>query len=97
MGRHPPGPGWHAPAALGVDEAFSVDELDARLARLLKPAHGVVPVRRARRTRKPGGRLAAEGARATRKSARASPTAQRDLCGVLDEMRLFKDAHEIDR
>jgi Xaa-Pro aminopeptidase len=84
-----------APAHLGVDAAWSVAELDQRLPKLLenrRPSGTRSP-----RTRgwKPGGRLAATraGPRALR---RVVPRAQHDLCAILDEMRLIKDAHEQD-
>jgi Xaa-Pro aminopeptidase len=85
-----------APAALGVDEAFSVDELDARLARLLENRHTVwfpFAVHAGLESRVDGW---LQKVRARVRYGALCPDAQRDLCGVLDEMRLFKDAHEID-
>ena len=85
-----------APDALGVDEAFPVTELDQRLPRLLEnrdtvwfpfATHDGLEARIS-------GWLTTVRARA--RMGALCPEAQRDLCGVLDEMRLFKDAHEQD-
>jgi Xaa-Pro aminopeptidase len=85
-----------APAALGVDEAFAVDELDARLPRLLEnrtvvwypfAIHGGLAPRI-------DGWL--QKVRARVRHGALAPDAQRDLCAILDEMRLVKDAHELD-
>ena len=85
-----------AVGTLGVDDAVSVAELDTRLPRLLEnrdavwfpfATHGGLETRI-------DGWLSKVRAR-VRMGAMA-PEQQRDLCGPLDEMRLFKDAHEID-
>ena len=85
-----------APAELGVDEAFAVDELDARLPRLLEnrtvvwypfAIHGGLAPRI-------DGWL--QKVRARVRHGALAPDAQRDLCAILDEMRLVKDAHELD-
>ena len=85
-----------APAALGVDEAYPIDELDAQLPRAAgEPATRLVPVRR---PRGPATRASTAGSAAVRARACATaslcPQQQRDLCPLLDEMRLVKDAHE---
>jgi Xaa-Pro aminopeptidase len=85
-----------APATLGVDEAFAITELDQRLPQLLEnrasvwfpfATHDGLPARI-------DGWLQTVRARA--RLGVLAPEAQRDLCAVLDEMRLFKDAHELD-
>ena len=84
-----------APAALGVDEAHGVDELELRLPKMLEnrasvwfpfAAHDGLPARI-------DGWLRQVRARA--RLGALAPDAQRDLCAVLDEMRLIKDAHEL--
>ena len=84
-----------APAALGVDEAFSVAELDARLPRLLENTRTVwYPfATHAGLESRIDGWL--QKVRARVRYGALAPEAQRDLCTVLDEMRLFKDAHEL--
>jgi Xaa-Pro aminopeptidase len=85
-----------APAALGVDEAHSIDELDRRLPRLLENRDAVwypFATHKGLETRVDGW-LAAVRARV--RMGALCPEQQRDLCGPLDEMRLFKDAHEQD-
>ena len=83
-----------APAALGVDEAYPVTELDTRLPRLLEnrravwfpfAIHAGLPAR-------VDGWL--QQVRARVRYGALCPGEQRDLCGVLDELRLIKDAHE---
>jgi len=85
-----------APGALGVDEAWSVHELDVRLPKLLENRSQVwYPF-----ATHAGLETQVDGwLRQVRARARFGvicPEAQRDLCVPLDEMRLFKDAHEID-
>ncbi|MEY4978089.1 MAG: hypothetical protein RLZZ352_359 [Pseudomonadota bacterium] len=83
-----------APAHLGVDQAFSVAELDERLPRLLENRqtlwypfathaglHGRID-----------GWL--QTVRARVRYGALCPQVQQDLCSLLDEMRLIKDAHE---
>lgn len=85
-----------APAALGVDAAFAVGELDAQLPKLMENRDAVWypfaihPGLEARM----GGWL--NQVRARVRYGALCPEQQRDLCGVLDEMRLIKDAHEQD-
>lgn len=84
-----------AVAALGVQQAFSFDDLETRLPRLLENQHAVwYPF-----ATHAGLAAQVEGwLGQVRNRARAgalTPTVQRDLCELLDEMRLVKDAHEI--
>jgi Xaa-Pro aminopeptidase len=85
-----------APAALGVDEAFGVEELDQRLPKLLENRAAVwYPfATHAGLHERIDGWLGQVRARA--RQGALTPETQRDLCAVLDEMRLFKDAHELD-
>ena len=85
-----------APAALGVDAAHSVDELNALMPKLLEnrasvwypfAIHDGLEVRIA-------GWL--NQVRARVRYGALCPERQHDLCAVLDEMRLVKDAHEQD-
>lgn len=85
-----------APAALGVDAAHSVDDLNALLPKLLEnrasvwypfAIHDGLEVRIA-------GWL--NQVRARVRYGALCPERQHDLCTVLDEMRLVKDAHEQD-
>jgi Xaa-Pro aminopeptidase len=85
-----------APAALGVDEAFSVAELDQRLPKLLEN-RAVVWYPFATHAGLEGridGWL--QKVRARVRYGALCPESQRDLCALLDEMRLVKDAHELD-
>ncbi len=85
-----------APAMLGVDAAHAVGELDAQLPKLMENRDAVWypfaihPGLEAR----VGGWL--NQVRARVRYGALCPEQQRDLCGVLDEMRLIKDAHEQD-
>jgi Xaa-Pro aminopeptidase len=85
-----------APAALGVDAAYSVDELETRMPALLDGRDAVwfpFATHKGLETRVDGwlGAL-----RARVRYGTLTPEQQRDLCGPLDEMRLVKDAHEQD-
>ena len=85
-----------APGTLAVDEAVSVAELDARLPRLLENRGTVwytFATHAGLETRVDGW---LSKVRARVRMGALVPEQQRDLCGPLDEMRLFKDAHEID-
>ena len=85
-----------APAALGVDAAHSVKELDAQLPKLLENRDAVwfpFAIHEGLESRV-GGWL--NQVRARVRYGALCPEQQRDLCAVLDEMRLFKDAHEQD-
>ncbi|QHI98801.1 M24 family metallopeptidase [Xylophilus rhododendri] len=85
-----------APETLGVDEAVSVAELDSRLPRLLENRDTVwypFATHAGLETRVDGW---LSKVRARVRMGALVPEQQRDLCGPLDEMRLFKDAYEID-
>jgi Xaa-Pro aminopeptidase len=83
-----------APAALGVDAAFPVTELDQRLPKLLENKATVwYPFA----THQGLEGLIDGWLKAVRARVRYGalcPEAQHDLCALLDEMRLFKDGHE---
>ena len=84
-----------APGALGVDAAFSVTELDAKLPALLDGRDAVwfpFATHKGLEARVDSW-LAALRARV--RYGTLCPEQQRDLCGPLDEMRLIKDASEI--
>ncbi len=83
-----------APAALGVDAAYSSAELDALLPKLLENKSSVYyPF-----ATYPGLETQVDGwlskVRARVRFGALCPETQRDACAVLDEMRLFKDASE---
>ena len=85
-----------APQRLGVDAAFSVAELDARLPQLMDGRDAVwypFGTHKALETRIDGW-LA--GLRARVRFGALVPAQQRDLCSLLDEMRLVKDPTELD-
>jgi Xaa-Pro aminopeptidase len=85
-----------APQTLGVDAAFAVGELDAQLPKLLENRDAVwypFAIHSGLEGRV-GGWL--NQVRARVRYGALCPEQQRDLCGVLDEMRLVKDAHEQD-
>ena len=81
--------------ALGVDEAFGLDELDSKMPALLSNQTAVwFPF-----ATHPGLETQVDGwlgkVRARIRYGAECPKSQHDLCTVLDEMRLIKDAHEI--
>ena len=83
-----------APAQLGLEAAFSVAEIDAKLPALIDGCDAVwfpFATHKGLETRIDGwlGAL-----RARVRYGALCPKTQHDLCGVLDEMRLVKDAHE---
>ena len=85
-----------APAALAVDAASSTTELDTRLPRLLENKSAVwypFAIHKGLETRVDGWLNAV---RARVRFGAMCPEVQQDLCSVLDEMRLIKDAHEQD-
>ena len=85
-----------APAALGVDAAYSVKELDAQLPKLLENRDAVwypFAIHEGLETRVTGW---LNQVRARVRYGALCPEQQRDLCAILDEMRLVKDAHEQD-
>ncbi|MDD2811375.1 aminopeptidase P N-terminal domain-containing protein [Rhodoferax sp.] len=83
-----------APAQLGLDAAFSVADLDAKLPVLLDGCDAVwtpFAIHKGLETRLEGW---LSSLRARVRYGALCPQTQRDLCGVLDEMRLVKDPHE---
>ena len=84
-----------APAALGVDAAHSVAELDVLLPRLLENTRTVwYPfATHAGLESRIDGWL--QKVRARARYGALTPEVQRDACALLDEMRLVKDAHEL--
>ena len=85
-----------APAALGVDEAYPITEMDARIPGLLDgydalwypfATHAGLDAQMQQWLQPLRDRV---------RFGTLCPSTQRDLCTVLDEMRLVKDAHEQD-
>lgn len=85
-----------APAALGVTQAHSVSELDKELPKLLENQTTVwFPfATHEALTAQIDGWLTKVRARV--RTGVSCPSSQQDLCTLLDEMRLVKDAHEQD-
>lgn len=85
-----------APGVLGVDAAHAIGTLDTELPRMLENRDAVwFPFAiHATLESRVAGWLAPVRARV--RFGALCPEQQRDLCGVLDEMRLVKDAHELD-
>jgi len=85
-----------APAKLALSEAWSIAALDAKLPALLENKSVVwYPFA----THKDLSSRIETGLNAVRARVRYGalcPGQQRDVCSILDEMRLFKDAHEVD-
>jgi Xaa-Pro aminopeptidase len=82
--------------AFGFDEAFSIDDLDAKLVELMGNQPAVwwpFAIHRGFESRVEGW---LNGVRAKSRQNITAPRTQRDLCPLMDEMRLFKDASEID-
>ena len=84
-----------APEALGVSQAMTNADIDTHLPKLLENQHTVwYPF-----AIYPGFETRVDGwlgkVRARVRYGALCPEQQRDLCAVLDEMRLFKDEHEI--
>ncbi|WP_162577205.1 aminopeptidase P N-terminal domain-containing protein [Variovorax sp. PBL-H6] len=85
-----------AAAELEVDQAFSIEELDSRMPKLLENKKTVwypFATHKGLESRVDGWLSAV---RARVRYGALCPDEQRDLCGPLDEMRLIKDAHEQD-
>ncbi len=83
-----------APAALGVDAAFAVTELEQRLPKLLENKATVwypFATHQGLEGRVDGW---LKSVRARARFGALCPDTQRDLCSLLDEMRLIKDTHE---
>lgn len=84
-----------APARLGVDAAFSTEALDAQMPALLANRKSVwfpFATHEGLDARVDGW---LDKVRARARLGDECPQSRNDLCGVLDEMRLFKDSHEI--
>jgi Xaa-Pro aminopeptidase len=84
-----------APAELGVDAAFSVDMLDDKMPTLLANQKAVwfpFATHKGLETQVDNW---LNKVRAMARSGAECPQSQHDLCSLLDEMRLTKDAHEI--
>ena len=84
-----------APASLGVDEAVSVEELDEKMPLLLANQNAVwfpFATHKGLQTQVDGW---LNTVRARVRFGAECPQSQHDLCKLLDEMRLIKDAHEI--
>ena len=85
-----------APAALDVESALSVDRLDEQMPRLLENRDAVwfpFAIHAGLESRVSGW---LNKVRARVRYGALCPEQQRDLCAILDEMRLVKDAHEQD-
>ncbi|MBC7435009.1 MAG: aminopeptidase P N-terminal domain-containing protein, partial [Bdellovibrionales bacterium] len=85
-----------APGTLGVDAAHSVKELDQLLPKLLENKDTVwypFATHKGLESQVDGW---LNGVRARVRYGALCPSEQRDLCGILDEMRLIKDATEQD-
>ncbi|MBU0588178.1 MAG: aminopeptidase P N-terminal domain-containing protein [Gammaproteobacteria bacterium] len=84
-----------APAALGVDAAFSVAQLDSKMPQLLEnqPAVWFPFATHDGLLAQVDGWLGKVRARV--RMGAACPESLHDLCGILDEMRMFKDSHEV--
>ncbi|RMX01277.1 M24 family metallopeptidase [Allofranklinella schreckenbergeri] len=83
-----------APARLGVDEAASIDQLGARLPALLENRSAVYYPFATHEGLAARVEQWLEAVRARARYGASVPTAQHDVCTLLDEMRLVKDAHE---
>ncbi len=85
-----------APSALGVDAAFSITEIDSQLPKLLDGRDVVwfpFGIHKGLESRIDGW---LGGVRARVRYGALCPEQQRDLCSLLDEMRLVKDLQEQD-
>jgi Xaa-Pro aminopeptidase len=85
-----------APSMLGVDAAASINELDAQLPKLLENKGAVwfpFGIHQGLEARVAGW---LQQVRARVRYGALCPEQQRDLCTIVDEMRLIKDAHELD-
>ena len=84
-----------APESLGVDEAFSMETLDEKMSLLLANQNAVwfpFATHKGLQTQVDGW---LNKVRARLRFGAECPQSQHDLCKLLDEMRLIKDAHEI--
>ena len=85
-----------APAALGVSQAFSVAELDAQIPKLLENQTSVWYPFATHESLSSQIDSWLNKVRARARIGVSCPSVQQDLCVLLDEMRLVKDAHEQD-
>ena len=85
-----------APAALGVSQAFSVAELDAQIPKLLENQTSVWYPFATHETMSSQIEGWLNKVRARARMGVSCPSVQQDVCVLLDEMRLVKDAHEQD-
>ena len=85
-----------APAALGVDEAYALSELDARLPALLDGCDSAWYPFATHSGLEARIQSAMQQLRDRVRYGTQCPGVQQDLCSVLDEMRLVKDAQEQD-
>jgi len=85
-----------APEALGVDAAHSIGELDAQMPKLLENRDAVWYPFAIHQGLEARIALWLNQVRARVRHGALCPEQQRDLCAVLDEMRLVKDSHEQD-
>jgi Xaa-Pro aminopeptidase len=85
-----------APGTLGVDAAFSINDMDAKMPALLDGRDAVwfpFATHKGLESRVDGW---LSTLRTRVRYGTLAPEQQRDLCGALDEMRLIKDASELD-
>ena len=85
-----------APAVLGVNQAFSVAELDAQIPKLLENQTSVWYPFATHDSLSSHIDGWLNKVRARARMGVSCPSVQQDLCVLLDEMRLVKDAHEQD-
>ena len=85
-----------APALLGVDEAYALSELEARLPGLLDGCDNAWYPFATHSGLEARVQTALQNLRERVRYGTLCPGWQQDLCSVLDEMRLIKDAHEQD-
>ncbi|MEJ8795389.1 aminopeptidase P N-terminal domain-containing protein [Trinickia caryophylli] len=81
--------------AFGFDAAFAIEELDTQLPRLLADAPAVHYAFGRSRELDAQVRRWIEAVRAQGRSGLTAPTALVDIAPALDDMRLFKDEHEL--
>ncbi|MDB5896848.1 MAG: pepP, partial [Ramlibacter sp.] len=85
-----------APGALGVDNASSIEELDKQLPRLMENRDAVWYPFAIHSGLEARVGCWLNQVRARVRYGALCPEQQRDLCSILDEMRLFKDTYEQD-
>lgn len=85
-----------ARGTFGFDAAFASDEIDAQLPRILAGKPALHYALGSSATLDEQVRRWLDAVRAQGRSGVTAPTAAHDLLPLLDDMRLFKDAHELD-